>query len=199
MVKIEKIKDAVLSPEHYLTKSGWIKSFISRVAEDIDGNPLPWYSYSSIAFLEPRLKTDMIIFEFGAGYSTLFYGQRVAEVIAVEDKPTWCERIKDYLIPNVKLMLYPKQNDFVYSITSWKKYFDIICIDGEYRSQCARVCLPSLKDNGVIIWDNANRFSQSENRFFPGFKRLDFYGLTPVCTWGNCTSIFYRENNCLGI
>jgi len=32
-----------------------------------------------------------------------------------------------------------------------------------------------------------------------GFKKLEFWGISPVTAHATCTIIFYRSNNCLGI
>jgi hypothetical protein len=60
-----------------------------------------------------------------------------------------------------------------------------------------------LKDNGVIIWDNADRKEYQEGYSYLehiGFKKLELVGPTygsPALE--NCTTIFYREENVLGI
>lgn len=62
--------------------------------------------------------------------------------------------------------------------------------------------IKTLKDDGVIIWDNSDRVNYQEGYDFllaNGFKRLDFWGIGPVNSYSWCTSIFYRKENCLKI
>ncbi len=54
----------------------------------------------------------------------------------------------------------------------------------------------------MVIWDNSDRSDYEEGYEFllgQGFRRLDFYGLGPINVMASCTSVFYREQNCLGL
>src|SRR4051812_38433389 len=64
----------------YLEKIGWAESAISGRPVDGNGDPLPWYSYPCSAFLKGRINKRMHVFEFGSGYSTLWWAKRVATV-----------------------------------------------------------------------------------------------------------------------
>lgn len=199
MATKEETIEALMSKDHLIHTNGWFKSFMSRLSEDNQGNPIPWYTYSSVKFIEPRLNKDMDVFEFGSGHSTLWYGKRVNSVVAIEDKLPWLERIKEKKTENVRL--YHREGlDYPSAIKEYFKpcLFDIIVIDGEFRDLCASNCLAALKRDGIVIWDNSGN---NTGQYFinKGFRRLDFYGLTPVCTYENCTTIFYRENNCFNI
>jgi hypothetical protein len=59
-----------------------------------------------------------------------------------------------------------------------------------------------LKDDGVILWDNAERAEYQRGYDFlidQGFKRLDFWGMGPsrVVKWS--TALFYRPKNVFGL
>ena len=58
--------------------------------------PLPWYTFSSIDFLEDLLQPQWRVFEYGSGGSTRFYRERCVEVETVEHDPAWCidERVQ---------------------------------------------------------------------------------------------------------
>ena len=80
--------------------------------------------------------------------------------------------------------------------------YNIIIIDGRDRNRCAKNSVDCLTDDGVIVFDNANLtiYNEAINLFSQqGFKRIDFIGMSPVTNHNNYTSIFYKENNCLGI
>ena len=70
-----------------LRDEGWHLSIRQRAPVDADGRPLPWYCYSAFEWLSSRLKSSDRVFEFGSGFSTLWYAERVQEVIAVENGP----------------------------------------------------------------------------------------------------------------
>ncbi len=88
------------------------------------------------------------------------------------------------------------------AITETDKKYDILFIDGRQRSECAKLALKSLNNTGVIIWDNTERERyqpQINNLINQGFKKLDFFGMTPIDNKLSVTSIFYRDNNVLRI
>jgi predicted O-methyltransferase YrrM len=85
---------------------------------------------------------------------------------------------------------------------SFGRVFDIVVIDGRDRVNCALNCLDSLREGGVIIWDNTNRKHYGEGFDFlarQGYRRLDFEGMAPGVIKTSKTTIFYKENNCLKI
>ena len=87
-------------------------------------------------------------------------------------------------------------------IGNYPGQFDVLVIDGRDRVNCARHGLAALRPGGVVIWDNSDRQEYLEGYRLlaaAGFRRLDFWGPGPLATRRWCTSIFYREGNCLGI
>ena len=78
----------------------------------------------------------------------------------------------------------------------------MIVIDGRERVCCTLNSLRALKEEGVIIWDNSDRPQYSEAYEFlvsKGFNRIDFYGMGPISAHSWCTSVFYKDKNCLNI
>lgn len=78
------IEGAVHASGRVLREEGWLRSYREGVPVRRSGEPIPWYTYSAIAFLDERLPGDATVFEFGAGYSTLWYAARCSRVVAVE-------------------------------------------------------------------------------------------------------------------
>ena len=72
-----------------LLEDGWFESFNTKRSINKIGNPIPWCTYSFIKFIEPRLKKDFKVFEYGSGNSTLWYAKRVAEITSVENDFGW--------------------------------------------------------------------------------------------------------------
>ena len=184
-----------------LRKTGWLKSALKGLPIDKDGLPIPWYTYSAIAFLEQKINNkNMTLFEYGSGYSTLWWAQRIAKVISCEHNKHWYDIIKKKLPSNVDY-IYHNMNHYAQAIQNYERV-DIIVIDGRDRVNCIKNSLSCLRHDGVVIWDNSDLEKYREGYNFlieKGFKRLDFYGLVPIYPLISCTSIFYRQNNCLDI
>ena len=65
-----------------------------------------------------------------------------------------------------------------------------------------RHSLEALSPIGVIILDDSERKEYSERISLlvkNNFKRIDFWGIAPGILYRKCTTIFYKNLNCLGI
>lgn len=188
----------------HFSKVGWFKSICEGLPVDAEGQALPWYTYSFIKFISERINGSMRVFEYGSGNSTLWWSKRVAGVIAVEHDQLWYDSVSKK-IPKTVDYRYCKLDyggEYCKVITSYTANFDCIIIDGRDRINCAKNALAALKQEGVLIWDNSDRDTYKEGYNFllrNGFRRIDFWGVGPInaCQW--CTSIFYRDGNCLMI
>lgn len=79
---------------------------------------------------------------------------------------------------------------------------NLTVIDGRDRINCIKCSVDSLAEDGVIIFDNSDlpKYQEGINYLIDiGFKKIDFIGISPVTPHNNCTSVFYRYNNCLNI
>ena len=52
-------------------------------------DPIPWYTYSSIHFLDKRIKKGMKIFEYGSGNSTLWFANKGCNICTYEHDLNW--------------------------------------------------------------------------------------------------------------
>jgi hypothetical protein len=141
---------------------------------------LPWINIGAFKFLKKRLRSDMKVFEYGSGGSTLFFSKYVAEVISVEHDESWYKFILEKIskISNIKLYLKKPQlketnkygsyygkgrenysfEEYVKTIEDYPdSYFDLIVIDGRARPACLEHALPKLKPSGYILFDNSER------------------------------------------
>jgi hypothetical protein len=189
-------------PNSMLNVVGWRQSFRLRKSVDRELKPIPWLTYSFIHFLEPRLKGDFRVFEYGSGNSTLWFADRVQEIISVEHNPVWHNMVCSQLPQNAKTYLKTSEKDYVAEISKHGK-FKIVVIDGIIRRRCALASLEALEPDGVIVWDDSNRVEALETRNElqrSGYRVLDFYGISPISFDSKQTSVFYKDgNNCLGI
>ena len=166
----------------YLKKVGWFRSDKEQLPIENNGCPIPWMTYPSISFLEKRINKEMIVFEYGCGNSTLWLANRVKHVISCEHDKQWYEEMKKMIPSNVDLFHAELHIDDSYAkkITEYKRKFDIVILYGRDRVNCAKNALHSLKEGGVIVWDNSDRTSYKEGfeyLFEKGFKKIDFEGM----------------------
>jgi hypothetical protein len=175
------------------------------MAVSAEGEPLPWYTYPFICFLEPRVPPSARVFEFGFGNSTLWWSKRVHHVDVCEHDAAWMARLSPALPGNVKLIERPMKSDgYIQAAINTGASYDIIVIDGRRRVRSAQNSIAALGNTGVVIWDNTER-----DYYEAGFAslyaaglthRLDFWGMGPISTTEWCTSVFYRPTqNCLNI
>lgn len=187
----------------YLRDKGWMQSFYSKRSVDAAGKPLPWLTYPLIDFLAPRLNKSMDVFEFGAGNSTHWFAEKVAQVHAVEHENEWVKILISQGLPaNAQLHLRPLNEGYASLVAELSIDFDIILIDGRMRNACTKHAVKALKPNGVIIFDNSDRLDYDESYAFlieNDFKRIDFWGISPITPITTCTSVFYRKHNVLAI
>lgn len=101
------VETAELS-ELFLRPSGWALSRLSRAPVGEDGSPLPWFTYGAIEFLQRVVRRSDQVFEYGAGYSTLWWQSRVRSVVSVEHDEAWADRIRPRLAANVRLEVRPR-------------------------------------------------------------------------------------------
>jgi hypothetical protein len=198
------LSDLGLSQHSGLQELGWFRSYRERIPVNADGEPIPWFTYPAITFLEARIAPEMRVFEYGSGFSTLWWSKRVTQVVSCEGDKEWHTRMNENTPDNVEVFYVDPEDGDAYarSCGRFEKHFDIALIDGADRNRCAIHVLDALKDDGVIIWDNSDRDKYQDgydHLVANGFKRIDFRGFGPINAylWG--TSIFYRPGNCLGI
>ncbi len=188
----------------YLYETGWINSYNNQMPIDKNNNPLPWVTYSFIDFIKDRLDSSMNIFEYGSGNSTLWYSKNVASVTSVEHDIQWFNKIKKIMPKNVRLYHQALEygGDYSQFINQIDKNFDIVIVDGRDRVNCLMYAIKSLKKSGVVVLDDSERESYNygiELLLKEGFKRIDFWGISPGLFYKKCTTIFYKNENCLGI
>jgi len=118
------INTLLINKKSYLRSTGYLRSFKQGHPCDENGEFLPWMNYPVIAFLKERLNKDINIFEYGSGYSTRFYAQRVDTVTSLEYNQLWYNRIKDTLPNNVTLIYQKSDIDGQYcrAIQKTEKY-----------------------------------------------------------------------------
>ena len=147
-------------------------------------NDFPWITFRAEKFLQTILKKDMIVFEYGAGSSTLYFAKRVNQVFSIEHDINWFEQIQqtfdkqsinniicqliepEFLDKNITSEYISMHN--LYKNKSFESYvksievfpdekFDVVMIDGRARTSCIKLAKNKIKKGGYLIVDNSER------------------------------------------
>lgn len=192
---LKRIGRAVLTPIAFSYRTGHFRSSLRGEAVDSHGEPIPWYTYPAIWFLQQKNFTGKTVLEFGAGQSTLWWAQRAAKVVAFEGNQLWYERLKSVLPADVEMYYDPAGGMSGFEEVLRDRHFDLIVIDGQNRENCAKAAPALLASGGAIVIDNSD--GGGDSLFEPfrdiGFSRVDFYGFFPVILRPGCTSLFFRD------
>lgn len=187
----------------YLKDIGWLKSYLNKKPINASDKPIPWLTYSFIEFVKERLNSEITVFEFGSGNSTIWYANKVKEIHALEHDKSWFETIRSLLPENANVYFSELKEDKYYSyLKKLDLKFEIIIVDGRERVNCIMHSVKYLTNNGVLILDDSERdFYQEGINFLldSGFRKIDFWGISPGVFFNKCTTIFYKSNNCLNI
>lgn len=179
------------------------RSIDENVCVDKDGKPLPWYTYPAIEYLAQFDYHDKNVFEFGCGYSSLFWAARAESVISVEDNPHWLEKWQTEFstAQNLKLMFAEEGKAYYNAIFDEQRKYDVIVIDGKCRAECATTAVQNLNDGGIIILDDSDRVNTSAEYVEAirtlknaGLLQVDFYGFCPMNNYTKTTSLFLCRN-----
>jgi hypothetical protein len=134
----------------------------------------PWLTPDAIAFLDGWLKRKHHGIEWGAGRSTVWFGERVGGLISVEHDLQWYEHVRSLLqrrrFSNVQLIHCEAVADGAESMyvapvnTMRDGSLDFALVDGTFRDICAREVIPKLRSGGLLIIDNIERYLPSGSR-----------------------------------
>lgn len=182
----KKIKILNSGYGHHLSKQ--LKSAINAKNE-----PLPWFTYSSIEFLEQLDFTETDVFEWGSGNSSKYFANRCHHITSIEHNLDWYNTQKVNLRKNQQL-IHAADNVYANAINEFNKKFDIIIIDGILRGDCLTNALNFINEDGLFIYDNSDRDPQNclilRNA---GYTQIDFSGFGPINDYTWTTSIFFKQ------
>lgn len=204
----------VRTPSELRHARAWIRSYIDR------RSPLelarPWLPFRAQAWLESTLRSDMNVFEFGSGGSTLFIGPRVRSLISVEHDAAWHAAVQEALsargLSQCTVLLRPpldapadpafRSGKPEYQGLSFESYvaaideqpeesLDLVMVDGRVRLTCLRHALPKVRRGGLLVLDNSDRpeFADAFD-LLAGHERLDLAGLVPQRTFRSRTTVW---------
>ena len=185
---------------HILAKAlGWQRSFNEGRPLDSEGNPVPWYTYPAIEFLRTLDMRNCRVFEYGCGNSSIFLAERVKEIFAAENDPTWAAEVGKANIPNLTIITAAGKDAYVNAPRTVGGQFDIIIVDGRHRRDCAAAAADLVRDDGLIIFDNADWYPVACKLLRSrGWFQIDFSGLGPINPYAWTTAVFVRSAPSVG-
>jgi hypothetical protein len=137
-----KLRPLLQIQRGFLFQYGWLRSWWKGRPVDARGDPLPWITYPAIDFLSQFDFSDASVFEWGSGFSTLWWSQRCRRIASVESNQNWIPYISRLLPKSVDLLLTPL--DAKSEIEALTKHHtvknDVFVIDnhGPFRRYCAK-------------------------------------------------------------
>lgn len=160
---------------------------------------VPWIVYSSLDFLRGFLRPDDIVFEYGAGGSTIFFARLGLRGVSIEHDTAWAKLVEMELArssPNVdwEVRIIPPNSatldvqrkfrsnnpvyrgqsfvDYVTAIESFPTaHFSVVAVDGRARSACIEIAANHVTPGGILLVDNSDR-----QAYWPEIDRLKNHG-----------------------
>lgn len=176
-----------------LFQYGWLKSWWQHRPIDAAGNPLPWLTYPAIDFISQFDFSDATVFEWGSGFSTLWWTSRCKQIVTVESNAEWISYIRPLLPPSVELI--ETTFDAEAEVQALNGRFDVFVIDnhGPFRWRCAQAAAANLAPGGFVILDNSDQCLKACAVLRDaGLTQIDFTGFAPGNAYAQTTSVFFR-------
>lgn len=195
---LNKLRELAQIQSSLLFRYGWLRSWWVGKPVDASGAPLPWLSYPAIDFISQFDFSDATVFEWGSGYSTLWWAPRCKHIVSVESNPQWLPYIKKLLPDAVELIetALDVETEVGAFLNREAAKYDVIVIDnyGTFRWKCADAAVGKLAAGGMIILDNSEQCLRAcEVLRGHGLVQIDFTGFAPSNAYAQTTSIFFRE------
>ncbi len=179
----------------YEKEWGHERSRHSRLSVDGNGEPLPWFTYPAIEYIQQLDLSDRVVFEWGSGNSSLFFADRVKQITSVESNKDWFETISKKKKDNQTLVYVEEGDNYPDYISKTKALYDIIIIDGKQRANCAAEAIKHIKSDGLIILDNSDRHPDISSRLRKkDLLQVDMHGLGPVNNYTWTTTFFFMRS-----
>lgn len=168
------------------TEYGFLESSKRNIPVNDKNEVMPMYTYPCYEWLNSIDWTNSKVFEYGTGYSTIWWQNKNVDYHAVEDNKQWYDMIEDKTNINYK----PGLHKYIQSIYDYNYKFDVIVIDGVFRFDCIKPALDKIKNDGIIIVDNTDWHRNSKEELdksdlipihFHGFKPLHVDSETTSC------------------
>lgn len=132
----------------------------------------PWFAQDAIPFMESLIQPGWKAFEWGAGRSTLWLARQGVAIDSVEGRRDWAELVVRQLKAEnlddrakVRLVEVPAEFNVATDIVAAyanailehpPQAFDLVVVDGHFRSACLAAIGDRIKPGGLLVVDNAD-------------------------------------------
>ena len=173
---------------------GQFKSMHLKQCVDAEGMAIPWYTYPAIEYIKQLDLSHQRVFEYGSGYSTIFWASRCHHLTSVEHDEHWYQQISDRLPDNVDYHLHKSVEDYVNAINANDEAYDVVIVDGAYRYDCTVQAIKNLKPSGFIILDNSDWMTNSSQLLREAdLIEVDMSGFGPINNYTWTTSFYFSR------
>jgi len=149
----------------------------------------PWFNKTAIEYITKINISTWNVFEWGSGYSTIWWSHYAKHITAIEHYSKWFQTMRNLFRPVKRSNIICKLKDFKKSVScpytkaihDTPDIYDCIIVDGRNRVLCIQEIFAQkhTKPGSLIILDNSDR-----GRYAEGIKILNRHGLivlkTPV-------------------
>ena len=178
-----------------LNKLGNKISSETQQSVDSKSNPIPWFTYPAIEYLNQIDLSNYNILEWGCGNSTSYFSKKCKALTSIESDKEWFKNVLDKKHKNCTIYCKEDTDEYAKYPLTLNQNFDVIVIDGINRTACLNTALILHNKKGFIILDNSDRnpelckILREEN-----YLEIDFHGFGPINEYTWCTSFFYPSS-----
>ena len=159
----------------------------------MQGKIEPWFTKGALEYIEKIDYKGKSIWEYGTGYSTLWFSQRCKSIVTVDNDKDWKSEMQilcgglnvEFLL---KDLIKCQDCEYVQAINRDNKIYDIIIIDGRNRVLCAFEAVKHIKSGSMVIFDNSNR-----EEYNPGLSVLTSLS-SEVLSWDHPEGRLWRTS-----
>ena len=171
---------------------GFLESVRTQISVNGSGETMPMYTYPCYEYLNSINWEGADVFEYGTGFSTIWWKNHGANIYGVEHNKNWYEKINGKELGYITLE--NSIHNYPHSINIFDKQFDVIVIDGLVRYQCVPPALKNLKSGGIIIFDNSDWHSNTKELLdTKDLIPIHFHGFKPTHVDSQTTSIYMHK------
>ena len=171
---------------------GFLESVRTQISVNGSGETMPMYTYPCYEYLNSMNWEGADVFEYGTGFSTIWWKNHGANIYGVEHNKNWYEKINGKELGYITLE--NSIHNYPHSINIFDKQFDVIVIDGLVRYQCVPPALKNLKSGGIIIFDNSDWHSNTKELLdTKDLIPIHFHGFKPTHVDSQTTSIYMHK------
>ena len=160
---------------------GFLESSRSSIPVDGYGNVMPLYSYPCYEYIRSMDWKNANIFEFGCGYSSIWWDNVDANVYGVDSNDEWINKIQSSVSGHLNIELANDGEEYTTSIYRHNLKYDVIVIDGMYRYDCVEPSLDCLANDGMVILDNSEWHTNTKELLDNSdLMPVHFHGMKPI-------------------